>query len=427
MRRLLWTGLGVLLLIGFWQTSQSQPAFSIITRQIQDLAITTAKLANGAVTAIKIAAGGTPDSTTCLRGDMQWAACSVSGGGGESVITPSLSASQNDWNPSGLSTATQVRVSLTTSVSITGITAGSNGQRLLITNTNVQYALVLVHENTSSTAANRLNLGQHLVLFAQESAQLAYDSTAARWRLIRVTTNPILRRSYAGSRPNTTTTLSPFGIAATISGTASHPVPATTNYKTALRRTNFATGTVANTLAGYRTATWMANLDSAANRGGFVFNVVWSWSNISGTTQASFIGLGAQTTAMARASIAPGSSCTPQLLGWAFYFNTNNNVNSIWCGSGTTNTFTDLGATNFPANTTAVYQGHIYQGIAQGGQSGTLVLWRDDDLTIAPDVRTVTGTALLNSAFVMPHIWIDNGSGAAANSIDVMRSDIWTP
>jgi hypothetical protein len=101
-------------------------------------------------------------------------------------ISPAqLTADQDDWNPTGLSTATVIRVDGDSSFrSITGIAGGSDGRILRLVNVGTN-AILLRDENTSSSSANRFDLsGYDISVFPSDTVTLQYDSTASRWRLL---------------------------------------------------------------------------------------------------------------------------------------------------------------------------------------------------------------------------------------------------
>ena len=108
------------------------------------------------------------------------------------IIAPTIiSANQNNYTPTGLDTATVLRLSSSASVNITGIlapTVTANGRILTITNTNSLvggFNIILTNEDTGSTAANRFALdGQNQVLLPGQSSTIRYDTTTVRWRSI---------------------------------------------------------------------------------------------------------------------------------------------------------------------------------------------------------------------------------------------------
>jgi hypothetical protein len=99
-------------------------------------------------------------------------------------ITPSqITANQNDYNPTGLSTASTLRLSTDAAREITGLAGGSDG-RIIIIHNGGSNDLTLKDESASSSAANRFALSEDLILAADKSAILQYDSTSSRWRLL---------------------------------------------------------------------------------------------------------------------------------------------------------------------------------------------------------------------------------------------------
>ena len=99
------------------------------------------------------------------------------------TITPTqLSANTDDWAPTGLSTASHIRVSADAARNLTGITGGAAGRRLVLNNIG-SFPITLVDDATS-TAANRFDLPGDYVLLSGRSCALIYDATLSRWRLI---------------------------------------------------------------------------------------------------------------------------------------------------------------------------------------------------------------------------------------------------
>lgn len=98
-------------------------------------------------------------------------------------ISPAqLTGNQNDWNPTGLSGASTIRVSTDASRTITGIQGGADGRMLVIHNIG-SFNLVLADQSASSTAAYRMALGgSDATLGPGHSLTLQYDDTSSRWR-----------------------------------------------------------------------------------------------------------------------------------------------------------------------------------------------------------------------------------------------------
>ena len=110
----------------------------------------------------------------------------------ETILTPStFGVDQNDYNPTGLASATWLRLQPTSAVNLTGITAPSSAKRILVTNI-ASFNLTLKNENAGSTAANRIiawtatNVGESAdrTIYPGNTVGLAYDTVSQRWRTI---------------------------------------------------------------------------------------------------------------------------------------------------------------------------------------------------------------------------------------------------
>lgn len=93
-----------------------------------------------------------------------------------------ITADQNNYS---LGAGGFHRLSSDASRTITGLAGGANGRRVTLANVGVQN-IVLANQNTGSEAANRVitGTGSDLVLAADAIAELIYDSTTQRWRVI---------------------------------------------------------------------------------------------------------------------------------------------------------------------------------------------------------------------------------------------------
>lgn len=99
-------------------------------------------------------------------------------------ISPSqITANQSDYAPSGFSTASTLRLSSDASRNITGLAGGADGRVIILHNVGAQN-IVLINQDSGSTAANRFLLGGDVTLAADASLSLRYDSTTQRWRAI---------------------------------------------------------------------------------------------------------------------------------------------------------------------------------------------------------------------------------------------------
>ena len=99
-------------------------------------------------------------------------------------LAPSqITADQNDYNPTGLSSASVLRLSTDASRNITGLAGGGDGRVMAIVNVGTN-PIVLKDASTASGAANRFAFGADMTLAAQQSAVFWYDSTDNRWKLL---------------------------------------------------------------------------------------------------------------------------------------------------------------------------------------------------------------------------------------------------
>lgn len=126
------------------------------------------------------------------------------------VISPTaLSADTNDWAPTDFATSTHVRASTTANYSLTGLAGGATGRLIQLHNVG-SFALKLVSDSNSSTAANRFAIPRDTTLFPNDSVTLIYDGTSSRWRLASPLPSkaPTVTRLTSGTSQTYTT---PFG------------------------------------------------------------------------------------------------------------------------------------------------------------------------------------------------------------------------
>ncbi len=100
-----------------------------------------------------------------------------------SISPTQITADQNDYNPSGLSGASVLRLSTDASRNITGLSGGGAGRVAAVVNVGTN-AIVLKNASTSSSAGNRFSFSADVTLAAKQSVVLWYDSTDARWKLL---------------------------------------------------------------------------------------------------------------------------------------------------------------------------------------------------------------------------------------------------
>lgn len=150
-------------------------------------------LANGTATSAEIAAQITDESGTGafvmssgatttnlvvksgfdVQGDVKWSG----------DITPAqITSDQDNYNPTGLSTASTLRLSTDASRNITGLAGGADGRWIVIH--NVGAFNIVLKDSVTSTAANQFALTADVTLAPDAVALLQYDSTSSRWRMI---------------------------------------------------------------------------------------------------------------------------------------------------------------------------------------------------------------------------------------------------
>lgn len=102
------------------------------------------------------------------------------------ISPPQLTANQNNYNPTGLSTARVLRLSSDASRTITGLTAQTAGTWLALINGGAQ-DIVLAHNDGVNSSAANVFICPGLVnytLNAGDSVQVWYDGTSSLWRVI---------------------------------------------------------------------------------------------------------------------------------------------------------------------------------------------------------------------------------------------------
>lgn len=110
-------------------------------------------------------------------------------------LTPStIAADQDDYAPTGIGSASRIRLAASAAVQITGIQAAtSDGSRMVLENIGSNN-ITLMSEHASSSAANRMSLPRPFVLRPSQSLEIEYDGTSSRWRPVA----PIISQPIAG-------------------------------------------------------------------------------------------------------------------------------------------------------------------------------------------------------------------------------------
>lgn len=99
-----------------------------------------------------------------------------------------ITGDQNDYagaEGTATSRSTVWRISSDAARNVTGLAGGLQGRRLILINVGAQN-IVIQNENAGSTVANRVitGTGADITLSADDTMELWYDSTTARWRVI---------------------------------------------------------------------------------------------------------------------------------------------------------------------------------------------------------------------------------------------------
>jgi hypothetical protein len=100
------------------------------------------------------------------------------------IVSATISANTDNWNPTGLSTASALRATLTASWNLTGIVAPSD-DRLMILDNIGGGTLTLKHNTTSTSQNCFLCPGDtDMTLPPDGWTWLQYDFTSSRWRVL---------------------------------------------------------------------------------------------------------------------------------------------------------------------------------------------------------------------------------------------------
>lgn len=100
-------------------------------------------------------------------------------------ISPSqITSNQNDYNPTGLSTASVLRLNTDASRNITSLAGGADGRIIVIVNVGSFNIVLKDDDGATGTAGNRFALSGDITLAPDDGVILQYDSTSSRWRCI---------------------------------------------------------------------------------------------------------------------------------------------------------------------------------------------------------------------------------------------------
>lgn len=115
-------------------------------------------------------------------------------------IAATVAVDTNDWTPTGWATAAVVKLTCSSSVSITGFTATSDGDIKVIDNVGTSNSATIVSRSVSSALANRILLPSPLKLRPRQTATFKYDGSSSEvgWRLV----SPQISQPVAGGYKN---------------------------------------------------------------------------------------------------------------------------------------------------------------------------------------------------------------------------------
>lgn len=100
------------------------------------------------------------------------------------TVSPSqITASQNNYNPTGAYEADILRINSDAAWDITGLAGGSAGRIKIVHNVG-GFAITFKDESGSSTDVNRFALNTDLALAADQSVMFLYDAVSERWRMV---------------------------------------------------------------------------------------------------------------------------------------------------------------------------------------------------------------------------------------------------
>lgn len=108
-------------------------------------------------------------------------------GGGSStyIITGSLllTGSVNNWNPAGLSVANTIYIaSMSQSFGINGLVSQSSNRKITLINTGSSF-IYIASDHPSSSAWNRIQYVEDVILSPRQAIGLIYDTTAQKWQV----------------------------------------------------------------------------------------------------------------------------------------------------------------------------------------------------------------------------------------------------
>lgn len=126
------------------------------------------------------------------------------------VLTPAqIVANTNNFAPTGLATASTLRLNTSGVFNITGLVGGASGRILTLHNVGA-FALILIPESASSTAANRFSASGEVWVGPKQSVTLQYDATLTRWLVLNEPRFPPIRDGNSTIRGTASPTYAPI-------------------------------------------------------------------------------------------------------------------------------------------------------------------------------------------------------------------------
>lgn len=180
--------LAVLAALGLYLlASNSEPVYDALVAARRPLVIISGQTQQLPTTDYLSTIGGlTTNATAATTGNIQTTTLTASSGitnAGQTirsgVITPTLGASESNYNPAGLATASQIDCTLTENTILTGLMAQPIGTEIVIRNTSPAYTLQIANDSGSSDAANQFDTIAIITLQPYQTLTVRY--TGSRW------------------------------------------------------------------------------------------------------------------------------------------------------------------------------------------------------------------------------------------------------
>jgi hypothetical protein len=316
------------------------------------------------------------------------------------VVTPTvISSNTSAWNP-GTSNVSVIRLqansSVTSEILLSGLTAGTNGQVLILSNIGTKRIVVRNEDSANeSTAANRFNLTNHTILDGYQSMKIIYDGTLARWRrLSSISDASQYGITGFGSGPlfsgfdyKSLLTIGFFGGGTTDGGTTKVSTVNKITYSTETRQATFA-----NTLSSSRDGLAGAgNVDKGFLCGGGTPTFVNTADKVTYTTEAIGVVAGA---ALSQARAALGAAGNADK---GFFAGGLNPTVLATAGRTTYSTETHAAVTGANLSQARYYPagaGNADKGFFAGGLTPTLVATTDRTIYSTETTAAVSGANL---------------------------------